>query len=135
MLTDLRLCLIKVLNCYKKKDMETINIITLVAIIIVLACVVFQFILIGQLSKKNEELSSMINKLIMTNEEYRNHLAEILEQKGRETIHAINENNQETKLQLNYHKSFLEENAKKNDQNIVEIKDRLEYLATEVRID
>lgn len=120
---------------YKKKDMDTINIITLVAIVIVLACVVFQFVLIGQLSKKNEELSSIINKLIMTNEENKSHLADLVEQKGRDSVRAINEANQETKLQLNYHKSFLEENAKKNEQNIVDIKDRIDYLSTEVNID
>jgi predicted nuclease with TOPRIM domain len=115
--------------------MDTLNIITLVAVIIVLACVVFQFVLIGQLSKKNEDLSSMINKLIMTNEEYKAHLGDLIDQKGRDAVRAINEANQDTKLQLGYHKSFLEENAKKNEQNIVDIKDRLEYLSTEVNID
>lgn len=115
--------------------MDTINIITLVAIIVVLACVVFQFVLIGQLNTKNEDLASMINKLIMTNEEYKAHLADIIDQKGRDAVRAINEANQDTKLQLNYSKAFLEENAKRNEQNIVEIKDRLDYLSTEVNID
>jgi gas vesicle protein len=115
--------------------MDTINIITLVAIIIVLACVVFQFILIGQLSKKNEELASMVNKLIMTNEEYKTNLSNIMEQKGRESAQAIVEVGKDIKMHLTNHKSFLEEQAQKNKQDISEIKERIEYLSTEVHID
>lgn len=115
--------------------MDTLNIITLVAIIIVLACVVFQFILIGQLSKKNEDLASMVNKLIMTNEEYKVNLSNIMEQKGKESAQAILEVGKDIKLQLTNHKSFLEDHTQKNKQDISEIKERLEYLSTEVNID
>jgi flagellar motility protein MotE (MotC chaperone) len=71
----------------------------------------------------------------MTNEEYKANLSNIMEQKGRESAQAISEVGKDIKLQLSYHKSFLEEQAQKNRQDIIDIKERLEYLSTEVNID
>ena len=77
----------------------------------------------------------MINKLIMTNEEYKVSLSNIMEQKRKDSIQALGEVGQDIKMHLTNHKSFLEDNAQRIRKDVADIKEGIDYLSTEVKID
>lgn len=115
--------------------MEIINYIILVTLVVNLAMTVFLYILFGQSTKRIDDLSSMVNKLIMSNEESRKQLADFVAGQSGEVINAMNDVSQDIKMQMVYQKSYIENTMENNRKDMEEVKDRLDYLSTEVKID
>jgi polyhydroxyalkanoate synthesis regulator phasin len=115
--------------------METINIIILVALFANIILVVFLWTLLSQSKQKIEDLSSLINKSIMNSEEAKKFILDSIEAQNKEIHRAIVESSQDTKIQFGYQRSFIEKHTEANRVDLAEVKDRLEYLSTEVNID
>ena len=87
--------------------------------------IVFLFIALGQVSKKVEESSVLLNKSIMNAEETKKQLMDYMAAKNREISTELTEFNKENKLQLNYQKSYIESEFGKNKKSLDEIKEVL----------
>lgn len=114
--------------------MEIINIIILVVAIIQMAFMFFLVMKILKLNNEVDNLASLVNKSIMTSEDFRNNLTDFLDSKNKEVNHTITEGTQEVKLQVGYIKSTIETNTEKTRLDLEQIKDRLDYLSTDVPI-
>lgn len=115
--------------------METFNVIILVGLFVNIILVVFMWIIIMQSKQKIEDLSLIINNNNMSQETSRKNLLDSLDFQNKEMIKTINESSKNIKLNLDYQKSYLEQKNIENKADLSLIKDRLEYLATEVIIE
>ncbi|NCP98039.1 hypothetical protein GW796_08850 [archaeon] len=115
--------------------MEIINIIILVALIANIVITVFIWLMISKSNDKVEDLSLLINKLVMNIEESRRKTDEKIEEQIKVISKEILDSTQENKLQLNYQKSFMEKSSENIKKDLSEIKECLDYLSTEVNID
>lgn len=71
----------------------------------------------------------------MSNEESKKQLSDFVASQSNEVISAMNEVNQDVKMQIGYQKSYIEGVMADNKKDMEQMKDRLEYLSTEVNID
>ncbi len=115
--------------------MEVVNYIILITLVVSIAMIVFLYTQLGNTNKKIEDLSSLLNRSIMSSEEGRRQLLEYIAAQNEQIKGFISNVADDNKLQMGYQKSFLEKSLEKNQKDIGEIKERLEYLSTEVNID
>lgn len=71
----------------------------------------------------------------MGNEESKRQLSDFVASQSTEIISSMNEVSKDVKMQIGYQKSYIEGVMADNKKDMEQMKDRLEYLSTEVNID
>ena len=90
------------------------------------------FSVTDKMNKKIDSLSVLLNKVMIDNDEAKKHLEQVTKTQLLITKQSIIKDNQ---MILDYHKSFIEKESEKIRIDLDIIKERLDYLSTEVNID